>query len=487
MKNKKELIVTALIFLVGTALLAFRISKESFWADEAFTGVLIRHSFSDIYELCKVEMHSAFYYWGVRLFSLIFGSGEISLRVFSLLGTVSLAALGPTAVKRLFSRDAGLVFAVSVFLAPGLLAYSQEARMYTWAAFFTAAMALYAYLSLREKKKKDLILFSIFLISAMYTHILGMVASFFFNIIFIGVIFAKKDFSFFKKYSIAAGIAALLFIPRLYYIVEQASRVNDNFWIGPYSTEKLINSIQFLFGLKFWGSPLSLILTAFVLTISISSLVYLIIKRDKNLALLLSLAGGYSATIMFLIAYSILLKPILEPRYTLVIGGWMLLFFACSMYRCHRAVIIIVMLIYCGLAFSINRETYNHRYNGPMREVIEDLEPRIENDHVFVHTDEHTLGTFTYYFPNHKHYFLVNEKSTVFWYLEIFKPYGDYGPNLEELIGNAESIWFVDRIYGFNNNLFDAQFQDFGSVEYSNTYMVGRSWYKPFVKLYKKE
>ena len=67
----------------------------------------------------------------------------------------------------------------------------------------------------------------------MYTHIIGLVGSFFFNFIVLIFILVKRNITFLKKYAIAAGVAALLFVPRLFVLFEQASTVNKNFWIPP--------------------------------------------------------------------------------------------------------------------------------------------------------------------------------------------------------------------------------------------------------------
>ncbi|MBN2435037.1 MAG: glycosyltransferase family 39 protein [Spirochaetes bacterium] len=487
MRNKKDAIITAVIFVTGIFLLAWNIGHESFWADEAFTGVMIRHSFADIYEFCKMEMHSAFYYWMLKIFSLIFGSGEISLRVFSLLGTLALAGLGPTAIKRLFNPIAGWMFSAAVFLAPGLVAYSQEARMYTWGAFFTTAMALYAFLAQREGKRRDMILFGVFLFCAMYTHLLGMVSSFFFNAIFLSVLLFKKNYSFIKKYLITAGIVAVLFLPRLYYVIEQAKIVKKNFWIGPVTKMKIIQSIQFVFGLKFDYDKLTTVISIIVILSVLITLIYLIIKKDKNSGLLLTLLSSYVAAFLFLIFYSYAISPILEPRYTLIFAPWLIAVFACGLYRFHKIAGIAVITLYCILSFSVNLNTYNKRYNGYMKEAVEDIKNRIKPDHVFVHVGEHTLGAFTYYFPEHKHYFLINKRSKVYWYLEIFKKYGGYGPELKDLIGDAKNIWIADRMWGFNTGVFDKQFYKLGTPDYSATYMQEpkHSWFTPFVKYYK--
>ena len=79
-----------------------------------------------------------------------------------------------------------------------------------------------------------------------------------------------------------------------------------------------------------------------------------------------------------------------------------------------------------------------------MTEAVEYLEPKIQPGDVFLHTDEHTLGTFCYYFPDHMNYYYQREGYGGFSNYDAFKPNGVMIGSLDE-IGEGHRIWLVQR------------------------------------------
>jgi uncharacterized membrane protein len=51
------------------------------------------------------------------------------------------------------------------------VAQAQNARMYTWAAFFITATATYLYLAVTENKTKDWVFFGVGAVLGLYTHV----------------------------------------------------------------------------------------------------------------------------------------------------------------------------------------------------------------------------------------------------------------------------------------------------------------------------
>ena len=82
------------ILAAGTILLFAGITNESLWYDESYTGALVKQSFSNIIQITGGDNHPPLYYLTLRVFTLIFGNTVLSLRAFSVLGALSLAALG---------------------------------------------------------------------------------------------------------------------------------------------------------------------------------------------------------------------------------------------------------------------------------------------------------------------------------------------------------------------------------------------------------
>lgn len=482
--SKMECVYTVLLFAIGLWFITLGIAEESLWADEAFSAAMISHSFADILDFSTIEFHSQLYYWSLKLFSLVFGTSELSLRMFSVLGTVSLALLGPTAVRRLYTKSAGWFFSIVIFITPALVSYSQEARMYTWAAFFGAAMALYAFLYLYYQKRRDLVLFAIFLAGAMYIHVMTLVGAFFFNLIFLGLILYRGNRTVLKEYIVAVSVPVLLFAPRILVLIEQSRSVQENFWIQPVSFGRILASLYAPFSIKFWDPMLPGFLFYLVVGIALIYIVSSVKDKDRDALIPAVLLAAYACTFIFIVVYSILLKPILEPRYLVVFAPWLVFGFTVLPEKTHIRFGMFLVSFFFLCSITINVHTWMHRYNGPMFKIKDELSQRLTEDDVFLHIDELTLGTFTYYFPDHKHFFLHDDRSEVYWHLPVFREYGKEGDDIDELVGQYDSVYVIDRQYGFNTDKFNSEFNTLGTITYEETFYDDRAWYKPIVVQY---
>lgn len=157
--------------LLGTAYLVSGVFQNSLWFDEAYTVGLISNDFFEMIKLATYDVHPHLYYILLKLFTLVFGSSFIAIRLFSVLGSVLCASLGFTHIRRDFGERMGYTFTLVYFLCGSTLRYSLQMRMYTWAAYFVGLTALYAYrLYKGENSQKNQIIFCVFSILSAYTH-----------------------------------------------------------------------------------------------------------------------------------------------------------------------------------------------------------------------------------------------------------------------------------------------------------------------------
>jgi len=177
-EQKKYYIIWLLVFLCGTVFLFIGLTSNSLWYDEAFTGCIARHSFVDIVSISAGDNHPPLYFIICKILTIFFGDSAFSLRTASLLGVLALAILGLGPIKRIFGSKASLLFTFFVFITPAFVAQAQNARMYTWSAFFTMACVLYAYLAVTENKRKDWILLGVVTVFGLYTHVYLMLECF---------------------------------------------------------------------------------------------------------------------------------------------------------------------------------------------------------------------------------------------------------------------------------------------------------------------
>lgn len=205
-----------LLFLAAFLLRVISLN-QSLWLDEAVTAKVVRQfALFDISTLFSPgDFHPPLYYIFMKLWSFVFGSSEISLRmpsvIFSLLTGHAVFLIG----SRLRNPRFGLWAAAIYLLNPLGIYYAQEARMYSLVTFLLA-FALYFVMELiaRRDEKKEyglvrllrklfareqryfrfneptlIVLFNLFLVLAMWTFY-G--SAFFIAALILLLVFRKK-------------------------------------------------------------------------------------------------------------------------------------------------------------------------------------------------------------------------------------------------------------------------------------------------------
>jgi uncharacterized membrane protein len=131
--------------------------NQSLWLDEATSALVAKMSLNNIFtKFLPGDFHPPFYYLVLKFWTGLFGFSEISLRIPSIifgLGTIYITYL---IAKKLFDKQIGLISAILLATSGLAIYYSQEARMYSLAAFL---VSLLVYLFIEKKW----ILFSIIL------------------------------------------------------------------------------------------------------------------------------------------------------------------------------------------------------------------------------------------------------------------------------------------------------------------------------------
>jgi len=152
LSRRPEPAALTLIALAGLALRLLAI-RQSYWYDEALTVEDVRLGFSHmIATVVTTETTPPGYFVLAWVWVRVFGSGEVELRLLSVLCGVALIPVAYLACKALFSRAAGLAAALLVAVNPFLIWYSQEARSY---ALFALVGALSFWTFVRARRSWD--------------------------------------------------------------------------------------------------------------------------------------------------------------------------------------------------------------------------------------------------------------------------------------------------------------------------------------------
>ncbi|HZM63599.1 MAG TPA: glycosyltransferase family 39 protein [Candidatus Saccharimonadales bacterium] len=146
--------------------------QQSVWFDEAYSISLIKQSYSQLVSLTAVDVHPPLYYILLKLWSGIFGTGEIALRSFSALCSAAAVGVGLVMLRRLFGLRA-MVFATPLLiLAPFLVRYGFEIRMYALASLIGVGatyVLVRATQQAGQQKTRWWILYSVLVAAGMYT------------------------------------------------------------------------------------------------------------------------------------------------------------------------------------------------------------------------------------------------------------------------------------------------------------------------------
>ncbi|MCL5783771.1 MAG: glycosyltransferase family 39 protein [Patescibacteria group bacterium] len=158
----------SIVFVIVIALLARVTSlNQSLWWDEAINVMAAGNSgFWDLVtKYALADFHPPGYFAILWLWGHIFGFSEISVRLPSVIFGILTVYLTYLIGKKLFTSRVALMGALLMALAPLNIYYSQEARMYSFAAF-AATLSIYFLIKLlnREKFAREGYILSIFLV-----------------------------------------------------------------------------------------------------------------------------------------------------------------------------------------------------------------------------------------------------------------------------------------------------------------------------------
>lgn len=142
--GRHEWLTLASVLAAFAGIAAGNMARWSIWFDEAFSAYIVRFDFAKIAYFTANDVHPPFYYWLLKLWTIVFGHSVVSLRSLSLLFAL-IALVGVyVLVRRLTeSKWYSLVATLAAAFTPVLVRLSNEARMYTlvlaivvWATYF---------------------------------------------------------------------------------------------------------------------------------------------------------------------------------------------------------------------------------------------------------------------------------------------------------------------------------------------------------------
>ena len=125
--------------------------NQSFWIDEATSVLTARDlSFSEIItKFSPGDFHPPLYYILLKVWQAFFGTGEVGVRLLSVLAGVATIYIVFLIGNYLLGRKVAIIASVFLATSPLHIYYSQEARMYALSTLFVV-LSVYFFLNLQK-------------------------------------------------------------------------------------------------------------------------------------------------------------------------------------------------------------------------------------------------------------------------------------------------------------------------------------------------
>lgn len=454
----RENMMHILLLLVGAALYIAVCFHNSLWFDEAYTVGLMNHTFFDMIKWSASDVHPHLYYIMLWLFTHIFGVKLTVMRIFSAIGAILFASLGLTHIKRDFGKKIGFWFSFCAVFSGSMLVYTNQIRMYTWAAYFVTLAAIYAYRVFKTPDfKKDRILFVITSVCAAYTHYFALFTVASINVVLL-VALVKSEYAHPYKCWLTTGIAQIVcYIPGALVFLHQimldgASWISvvwpnlvfdlvSYHWLG----ETLNEAFEYKSRVYFVVGALFLLLFVaegyFIRRFARSE------RTEKSARQgVIGAAASYFGVLLFALTVS-LFRAIYYIRYTVVLSGLLFFMIAFLMASVNKNAIKSALAVLFAVIFSFTAvSTYELVYDDSADMLESALADSVTAEDTFLfETIDGYVASVTY--PESKTYFY----NKGYW--SVHEAYRAFGPNAYvidsldtgEIDGISGRVWVVNR------------------------------------------
>lgn len=183
--------MTIILLFVSAFLIRLVNLNQSLWLDEAIVAKVIRTIplFQIPIRFSTGDFHPPLYYLFMSIWSSIFGSSEIALRMPSVIASLIAGWYVYKIASVIRDKKTGIWAAAFFLFNPLIIYYSQEARMYMAATMFLSIALYHFYLlinktQIQNSRFKNIVLFNIFSVLALFTFygsiffIAGMIAAY---------------------------------------------------------------------------------------------------------------------------------------------------------------------------------------------------------------------------------------------------------------------------------------------------------------------
>ena len=169
-RNAVDILAVAILAVIAGALRFLQVSRKSFWFDEGVSVAIARLDWYNFARLLwRREANMSLYYLLLRGW-LHLGHGESYVRALSVVPAVATIPVMYFLGRALFDRRVGLIAAALLAVNAFHVAYSQEARSYTWFVLLATLSVLYFVRSIQDPSPLNRRLHIAASVLAVYAH-----------------------------------------------------------------------------------------------------------------------------------------------------------------------------------------------------------------------------------------------------------------------------------------------------------------------------
>lgn len=466
------------IIIIGIIFISLSIFHTNVWFDESYTVAIVKHSFSEIWQIGGADVHPIFYYFCLHVLNLIFGNNLIVYRIFSALTIALLGVIGYTHIRKDFGEKTGCLFSFLALFLPVSISYAGELRMYALGMLLGTLTSIYAYRIYKGNiSKTTYIFFGISSLLVSYTHYYGLMLAGIINLVLFiylckNIKTRKQDFI---KFIITAVIQVVAYLPWLVAFIRQVTGVAHGFWISLSFPGTLYAILTVQYKGNFENAPI-ILTTAFY-----AYIIFLIFtnQKEERKPATWSLAIYISIIVVPLFISLCMSSVILLDRYLIIATGLLiftLAFFMSKDKKIYRVLAICAVII--GMSVITNTRAIKESYAPENKQWSEYLQSQIQEGDIIVYTGVINGAVVTTELANkgieNQSYFYDEENWNVDEPYKAFAPYMQITNTIEEILDNYSGrIWIIE---GSNEH----KLRDNIAKKYAITQLEEKNFVRPY-------
>lgn len=445
------------VFLLALVVRILGIASRPLWYDEAFAVLfsekglkaMLAGTLTADASGAASDIHPLAYYTLLGGWMQVFGESLVSVRMLSTLLGLGIVVLAYFLLRSMFT-DARLVSfgTLGVALAPFLVHYSQEIRMYALLALSLTGATFALWQGLHSQKARWWVMFAACAALAQYTQNL---AAFYLVPLALTPVFLRRWDK--VKMTFLAGIGAVaLYLPWLIELPAQFAKIQNAYWVErPTVSTVFTTLLSYVTNLpvdEHW-LPLALVVTLLVISLAAYQ-TYLALHRKLSAArrgLWLAYLAFTPPALAFIFSQW---RPVYIERAFLPSGVmfWLWLAWALIATELPRVLrIFCLALLTAGIALGlVTHLTYAGFPYGPYQSLDASLRARVQPGDVIIHSNKLSVLPARYFDRSLEQHFIADPPGSSG---DTLAPATQQtlgiqaSPSLEAAVGDARRIWFV--------------------------------------------